>query len=119
MRICYWARKTLHFSVSRASKAHVPGYLAKAKNPRRFCLSVAASYSTSEFAPDDGTDNRIYFFVLLVDIAKHHHDADNLSNLMMMPYYRSIPGKRPQALYHNSLFFTTLGAYHVPNYVPN
>ena len=27
--------------------------------------------------------------------------------------YRSIPGKRPWALYHTSLFFTTLGAYPV------
>ena len=35
----------------------------------------------------------------------------------MYPYhcacYCSVPGKRPWALYHNSLFFTTLGAYPV------
>ena len=38
--------------------------------------------------------------------------------LWFVPYqfnkhYRSVPGKHPWALYHNSQFFTTLGAYPV------
>ena len=33
------------------------------------------------------------------------------SEFSLHVYYRSIPGKRPWTLYHNSLFFTTLGAY--------